>query len=148
MKEAAMTRRALAVSLIALLCSLPLTACGPTREQEDARLMNACVTVVKGLYEADDVIDVKEKTFSSEKSPEGTSLRNVKIHAYYTHNRGAIEEKDYVCAFEETSGLFGYNPHFYRLDKAGVKYGNFSGTIEGDLQDMIKINDAMVAALH
>jgi hypothetical protein len=143
-----MTRRSLAVSLIALLCALPLNACGPTREQEDGRLMKACVTVVKNLYDADDLIEVKEKTFTSEKSPEGTNLRTVKIHAYYTHNRGIVEEKDYVCSFEETSGLFGYNPRFYRLDKAGMKYGNFSGTIEGDLQDMIKINEAMVAALH
>jgi hypothetical protein len=143
-----MNRRALIVPLIAILCALPLSSCGPTREQEDAKLLSACTTVLKSLYDPEDTIEVKEKSYESEKSPEDTNLRTVKLHAYYTHDHGVVEEKDYVCSFEETAGIFGYNPRFYHLDKAGTKYGNFSGIIEGDLQDMIKINQAMVAALH
>ena len=135
-------------SLLPLLAVLALAACGPTREQEDAKLFTACTAVVKSLYDPADTIEVKEKSFFSEKSPDQTNLRTVKIHAYYTHDRGIIEEKDYVCSFEENPGFIGYAPRFYRMDKAGTKYGNYDGTIEGDLQDMIKINQAMVAALH
>jgi hypothetical protein len=142
-----MKRRALAL-LITLLPVLALSACGPSREVEDGKLLTACTTVLQSLYDPDDTIEVKQKSFLSEKSPEDSSLSTVKIHAYYTHAHGVVEEKDYVCSFEENPGIFGYAPRFYRLDKAGTKYGNFDGTIEGDLNDMIKINQAMVAALH
>jgi hypothetical protein len=131
-----------------LLAALLLAGCGPSREQTDAKIFSACTTVLKSLYEPGDNIDVKEKTFSSEKLGDGTSLRIVKIRAYFSHDQGIIEEKNYTCTFSETSGLFGYNPAFYSLDRDGMKYGNFNGTIEGDMQDMIKINDAMVAALR
>jgi hypothetical protein len=134
--------------ILALLPVLALSACGPTREEEDAKLLTACATTLKSMYEGDDTIEIKDKSFSSEKSPDATTLRTVKIHAYYTHNKGNIEEKDYVCSFEEDQGFLGYSPRFYRMDMSGTKYGNYDGTIQGDLNDMIRINQAMVAALH
>lgn len=133
---------------VALLSTLSLAACSVSREQEDAKLLTACTTVAQSLYDPGDTIEVKGKTYVSEKSPDDTNLRTVNIHAYYTHNQGVVEEKDYSCSFEENPGIFGYAPRFYRMDLAGKKYGNFNGTIEGDLNDMIKINSAMVAALH
>jgi hypothetical protein len=132
--------------LLALaLPALCLAGCGPNRAAMDKTLSRACLAGVKSLYDEGDTFDVKKEEFSSEKSPEDSKLRTVRLHVYYTHNGGAIEEKDYACSFEESAGLFGFgsSTRFYRLDLAGEKYGNFDGTVYGDLNDMLKLSTAM-----
>jgi hypothetical protein len=132
---------------VSLLSLLSLAACGPNRADADKKLARACEAGLKAMYGPDDTIEIKDTTFTSEKSPEDTNLRTVKFHAYYTQNHGAIEEKDYSCSFEEISGMFGYHPKFYRMDRSDMKYGSFDGTVGGDLSDMMKINQAMEAIL-
>jgi hypothetical protein len=128
---------------IALVSTLALTACGPSRSAEDAKLSKACQAALAAMYDPEDTIEVKETKYVDEKSAEDTKLRTVHFHAYYTHQHGAIEEKDYSCAFEESPGLFGFSPRFYRMDRGDIKYGNFDGTINGGLDDMLKITTAV-----
>ena len=133
--------------VMALLALLTATGCGPNREDADRQLQRACTAALKAVYGSNDTLEVKEAAFTAEQSTEDTPLRVVTINAFYTHNGGIVEEKDYMCAFEEQFGIWGYDARFYRLDRDGAKYGNFDGVVHGDLQDMIRINQAVTAML-
>jgi hypothetical protein len=128
--------------ILALCLLLAATGCGPQREAADARLSKTCLAIVKGLYNnPEDSVEPKDTVFQSMKSHDNTNVRVVNIHAIYIHEHGAMQEKDYACAFEEGAGLFGYKASFFRITFDGKKYGNFDGTMEGDLEVLVKIND-------
>jgi len=135
-------------SLGALALVLTLASCGPGRAAADAKLSSACLAAVKMMHGPDDTYDIKDTVFQSEKSTEKTNLRVVRIHALYTQSHGVLQDKDYSCAFEETSGLFGYKAAFYRMEFDDQKLGNFDGHITGDLDQMVKINQAMSEILQ
>ncbi len=128
------------------LSSLLLASC-EDRAAEDTKLATACVAGLQAMYDPEDVIEIKQTSFLSEKSSENTNLRTVKIHAYYTHNHGTTEEKDYLCSFEEGSSLLGFNPRFYHMDRDGMRYGNFDGVVDTNLSDIMKINQAVAPLL-
>lgn len=135
-------------TILPLLPLLALAACGPNREAADATMLKACQKAVKVVIPEQDSIEVRKSFFTSEKSPDGTSLRTVSMHVYYTLNHGTIEEKDYTCSFEESTGVMGYRAKFYRMDLGnGMRYGNFDGEIEGGLDEMMRITQALEGVL-
>lgn len=133
--------------LLPCLLALSLAACGPGREAHDKRLAEACVAALKVMYPAEDAIELKSASFSNEKSPDDTKLRTAKIYAHYIRNRGLIEDKTYTCSFEETPAIFGYQARFYRLDRDGLKLGVYDGIMNGDLGDILKVNDVVTKIL-
>jgi hypothetical protein len=140
-----MRRIVLATAAIACL-SMMLTGCGPSRKAADQKLSGACLAAVKAISDSGDTIELQNATFGSEKQGD-IDLRTVVLDAQFSHDRGIISEKTYTCTFEEHSGVFGYKPEFYSMEKDGQKYGNFDGTIQGDLDTMTRINNAVTTAL-
>lgn len=129
------------ISILSFICAaLFMTSCGPGRVEKDARLQNACLSIVRSLYEQNDTLDVQESFFADATSPDKTRLRVVTLRAHYVHGRGIIEDKTYTCSFEESLIDMSYQPRFYNVDRAGLKVGNFDGTIEGTLEDFASLS--------
>ena len=141
-------RHFISLALIIIL-GLGLAGCGkPDRKTADIKLLDACVAAVKILYSPEDTFDIKEKSFSKDKEKNGLELRKVHVMAHYVQNGGYIQMKEYNCWFEEVSGFMGFSQKFHRLEKDGQRFGNFDGTMEGDFQDLLKIQDAMEVILR
>ncbi len=127
-------------------CILMVSACAPAREDADAKLLKACKASVEAVSSSNEKIHkITAQTFVDKKSHDGLDLRVVTIKARVTVGDSAFRQKKYVCYFQERIGVFGigYSVEFYRLDKSGRMYGNVDGTIMGDFNDNMKINQAV-----
>ena len=127
-----------------------LSACGgpPDRAAADKKLEAACLAGIKALYSSEDSIEVVNRGFGSEKAHDGANLRKVTLGATYVQGGGAVELRDYACWFEETTGIMGYLPKFYRLEKDGEEYGNYDGTIRGGYAELLKLQQETEAVLN
>lgn len=141
-------RNIITLSLIAAL-SLGIAACGkPDRKLADKKLEAACSAAVKALFPTDDTLEFKNKTFSDDKAHDGHELRKVHLVAHYVRDGGLIEQKTFDCWFEESSGMKGSVQKFYRITSDGQNFGNFDGTMSGDLNEFLKAQEAADAVLR
>lgn len=120
-------------SFVVLALTLALAACGqPDRKAADQKFLKACTAMIKHFYPPEDMIEVRESSFSDDKDGDGTKLRKVHVAAQYTRNRGFVENRTYDCWFTESRGIGGYHPSFYRIEFDGQRFGKFNGQVEGE----------------
>lgn len=136
------------IVMTVFLASAIAASCTPSRDAADKKLATACLGSVQALSGPEDLIDVQTTAFKSEKNQDGASLRTVRMHVNFVKDHGAIQEKDYTCAYKEQWTFFAYMAEFYSLEKDSDKYGNFDGHILGDVTDLMKINQATEKALY
>ena len=134
-------RRSLLITAL-LVSSLTLVSCAPSRDDADKKLAKVCLASIKGLSDPDDQFDVQKTTFLSGKSHDGLDTRTVTLNTHFIHAHGVMVEKDYSCTYKEQWSMFGYMPEFYNLEKDGQKIGNVNGSIQGDTDSIMKINNA------
>ena len=136
-------------SLLVVLLALTVTSCVPPRAQRDRKLAKACEAAVKSVADKGEDIVFNTRTFNTVQSSQGVNLRQVTLHAEMSYDNGAYQEKTYTCWFDEdTNIIFGWQPKLDHMDRDGVKYGNINGQIEGDYDDMLKINQAVQGVLN
>jgi len=131
-----------------LLPLLLLTACVPSREEADSKLADACQAEIKATLDAKESITVGKASYAFAKSYDGAGLRVVTLDAKYTSGDNEPENKTYTCSYTEEWSFFSYLPEFYNLQKGDEKFGNVNGTITGDTNILVKINDATENVLH
>lgn len=134
--------------LLALLCcALSLTAC-VSREQADEKLAKGCAAGVAALLpEGQEMGPIGEKHFTP--GVEGPNMRHVALTVKM--NDGWIEENTtYECVFEENFGFLKttYTASLYNLQFGDNIYGKSGGQIVGDVQDFVKLTDAIRKAMY
>ncbi len=130
---------------------LTISACAPSREEADKKLLKACKAAVEAVSPNKEVIHkILSQKFENKKSHDGLDLRVVTIEGKVTIGNSAYRRKTYRCSFEEKKGVFGigYSADFWLLDRNGRMYGNVDGTIVGDFNDNLKINEAVSKILY
>ena len=130
---------------------LTVVACAPSREEADKKLLKACKAAVEAVSPSREKIHkIISQKFEDKKSHDGLDLRVVTIEGKVTIGDGPYRKKKYTCSFEEKFGVFGigYSVDFWLLDRDGDMYGNVDGTIMGDFNDNLKINQAVENILY
>lgn len=126
---------------------LILTGC-VDRATADARLAKGCEAGINAvLTDGLKVGKVVSVNFSD--SPDGVGLRQVNMKAVETDG-WAETEKEYVCIFEENMGFMNSKHvaalYQLRLDESRV-YGKAGEKVTGSVQDFVKLNEAISAAM-
>lgn len=133
--------------LTAVLC-LAVAGCAPSREARDQKLYQACIASVKALSYGELVFEDEKKLFADETAYNGVTLRRVTIEADVSEDSSAYDRKTYTCWFEDRTTMFGWQAKFHHMEFDGRRLGNYEGTLKGDLQDMMKINDVTEGILY
>jgi len=133
--------------LFLFICLIGLSGC-VSREQADAKLVKGCAAGINVFLpeeqEIDKIINVK-----STPSPIGQGYRHVTLTAT-VKNDWLEAEHIYECDFQENFGFLNsnYTAAFERLDAEGIVIGRAGGKILGDIQDFLKLEDAIRKAMY
>lgn len=133
--------------LTAVLC-LAVAGCAPSREARDQKLYQACIASINALSYGELVFEDEKKLFASETAHDGIPLRRVTIEADVSEDSSAYDRKTYTCWFEDRTTMFGWQAKFHHMEFDSRKLGNYEGTIKGDFQDMMKINEVTEGILY
>ena len=134
--------------ICAFLLIAPLAAC-VDRADADAQLRNGCIAGVNVLLDknGDSIGKVVKADFSP--SPEGTDMRHVALTATLKDDWSETEN-EYSCIFQESFGFMNasYAASIYQVRTPDATIGKVGGTIEGDAEDFMRLNDAIRDAMY
>ena len=132
--------------LLAGLSTIALSGC-VTQEQADAKMIKGCQAAVAAMIEPVVIKDVKASTAAPEKTM-GSVYRRVKV-SYTEQGDFAETVKEGSCLFSEQWGMF-KSTHASMLEQVvynGTLLGKKDGNIEGDMNQFLKLNESVDAAM-
>lgn len=124
---------------------LALSGCRVSRDSADQKLAKACEAAINVLLSSDEELSVNKTSFSYEELSSGLKLRAVKLEGDLVVHRGRERTREYRCTFGEEFGPFGFghNASYYGLEKDGAFYGYKDGKMIGDLNDHLRLTEAV-----
>ncbi|HRW30589.1 MAG TPA: hypothetical protein P5227_11370 [Emcibacteraceae bacterium] len=134
--------------LLVALLSLGLTAC-VSQDQADEKMAKGCEAAVNILLkdEGKQLSEIKVKRYADEQAEGGLHRR---ITLMGIEKDGWLElDKSYSCLFAQDWGLF-KSSHEALLVQVQIDdqlYGKKDGAIQGTLEDLIKLPDAVHKAM-
>jgi hypothetical protein len=134
------------IVVLAGVSALALSGC-VSQEQADAKMFVGCEAAVKAMIAPTEIKEVKSKTAVPEKAM-GSVYRRVTLK-YTQAGDFAESEKEGSCLFSEQWGMFKSN-HTSMLEQVvynGTLLGKKDGNIEGDMNQFLKLNESVDAAM-
>ena len=132
--------------VIAGVSALALSGC-VSQEQADAKMFKGCEAAVRTMIAPKEIKDVKSTTAAAEKTM-GSTYRRVTVK-YTEAGDFAESEKTGTCLFSEQWGLF-KSTHTSMLEQVTYNdqlLGKKDGTIHGDMNSFMKLNESVDAAM-
>lgn len=133
---------------LSLLASVALLTGCIDRDTADNRLAKACAAAVEAFLPTGEKIDsVNNKTFGGYDAV-GQGYRQVKLDISITDGFHGYDEAT-TCVFLEEFGIgrMSHDASIYKFEFNGETYGQDGYEIQGSLQDMTKLTNAIDAAL-
>ncbi len=135
--------------IVTALLSLSLLAACVDRSQADRMLAKGCAAGVNALAESDgqQLADIKNSAFTFVTN-DGEQMRHVTLSAGTKDYPDTVAS--YECTFQEDFGIMNtsYAASLYQVKAGDKTVGKSGGQISGDMQDFIKLEDAVKGALH
>ena len=131
-----------------ILCTLALLTGCVSQEQADVKLSQGCRAALNVLIAPLEISEIKTQRYENETLPEGQHRR---IHMNVIEADGwSEEEKEYSCLFSEQWGFArsSHNALFIQADLGDQVIGKKDGQILGDLEQFMKITQAVDAAIN
>ncbi len=134
------------IVLIAGVSALALSGC-VSQEQADAKMIVGCKAAVGAMIAPTEIKDVKSSDATNEKTM-GSVYRRITLK-YTQVGDFAETEKEGSCLFSQQWGLF-KSSHASLLEQVvynGELLGKKDGNVVGDLNQFLKLNETVDAAM-